>query len=372
MKKISACRSRWLICWSVVLALLSVVSCELPPATPVGVTPLPLGGVATEAKAGDAGPAVDQTATSAASVIQTALAQTPAIIALAAQETQTAQAAATSTQAAFAATQTASALPPTATSTTTPNLGATATQLANEQATAVAATITALAPTLTPTSDLNATAQEKATEAAAINATLTALAPTPTDTPTPDIGATRDADAHQMETAVAGTLTEVASHFTPTPIPTDTPEPPTDTPIPPPPTNTRAPKRPTNTPKPVQQRGAFRGSVNPICNGDRNMTWFEGMVYINGQPANGYKVVFKSYLVSGDQPATDPAISGPHAGYTDWPNGYYAHIVNDHFEKKHLEIWIIDNAGRAISDRVRWNSDGADGPCNKAVVNFAQ
>ena len=102
------------------------------------------------------------------------------------------------------------------------------------------------------------------------------------------------------------------------------------------------------------------------------MTWFEGTVYVNGQPANGYKVVFKSYLVPGDQPATNPAVSGPHDGYTDWPNGYYSHIVNDHFEKKHLEIWIINDAGQAISDRVRWNSDGADGPCNKAVIDFAQ
>lgn len=102
------------------------------------------------------------------------------------------------------------------------------------------------------------------------------------------------------------------------------------------------------------------------------MTWFEGMVYINNQPSNGYQVAFKSYLVPGDDPATTPAVSGPHDGYETWPNGYYAHIVNDYFVKKHLEIWIINDARQAISDRVRWDSDGPDGACNKAVINFFQ
>ena len=114
----------------------------------------------------------------------------------------------------------------------------------------------------------------------------------------------------------------------------------------------------------------FTGNAQLICTGERNMTWFEGTVYVNNQPANGYKVVFKSYLVPGDDPATDPAISGPHAGYAGWPNGYYAHIVNDHFTQKHLEIWIMGDNRKPISNRVRWDTGGDAGPCNKAIINF--
>lgn len=169
-------------------------------------------------------------------------------------------------------------------------------------------------------------------------------------TSTPNWAATETTQSHLMETAIAATLTAQL-----------TPIPPTNIPLPPP-TQTSA-----------QSSVFFRGSVKPVCTGEKNMTWFEGTVYVNNQPANGYQVVFKSYLVPGDEPATTPAISGPHVGgYTNWPNGYYAQIVNDYFIKKHLEIWIINDAGQAISDRVRWDSDGPDGPCNKAMIDFFQ
>lgn len=280
--------------------------------------------------------------------------------------------------------------------TPTPNLTATAEKVATDEA-AVAATLTALAPTPTgtPTPDLPATAT--AIEAAletAIAATLTAITPTPDltlteaariaemqtaiaatltaqPTFTPDLVATQTMQAHLIETMVAATLTAQ---------PTPTPLPPTNTPLPPP-TSTPLPALPpTNTPLPPVQpppqppttSGFFRGTLKPVCTGDRNMTWFEGTVYVNGQPANGYQVAFKSYLVEGDAPATTPAVSGPHDGYTNWPNGYYSHIVNDYFVKKHLEIWIIDNNRQAISDRIRWDSDGPDGPCNKAVIDFSR
>ena len=252
-------------------------------------------------------------------------------------------------EAAIAATLTA--LAPTITPTPTPDLGAMATATAAKMATAIAATLTAI----TPTPD------QTATEAANLAKMQTAIAATLTAQPTftPDWAATQTMQAHLVETMVAATLTAQ-----PTPIP-----PPTNTPIPPP-TNTPVPP-PAPNPPPATS-GFFRGHVTPVCTGERNMTWFEGTVYINNQPANGYQVVFKSYLVPGDEPVTAPAVSGPHDGYTTWPNGYYSHIVNDYFSKKHLEIWIINNARQAISDRVHWDSDGPDGPCNKAVIDFYQ
>lgn len=272
---------------------------------------------------------------------------------------------ATAEQQAADQTATASALTaqaPTVTSTATPDLLATEVAKADQMATAIAATLTAI----TPTPDQPATETAMAAKmATAIAATLTAQ-----PTATPDLAATQASQERLMQTAIAATLT---AQPTPTPLPpTNTPVPPpaTNTPLPPP-TNTPLPP-PTNPPAAPQPSGFFRGSLTPICNGDRNMTWFEGIVYVNNQPANGYQVAFKSYLVPGDDPATTPAVSGPHDGYESWPNGYYSHIVNDYFVKKHLEIWIINNARQPISDRVRWDSDGPDGPCNKAVINFSQ
>ncbi|MBX3013599.1 MAG: hypothetical protein KF832_18910 [Caldilineaceae bacterium] len=244
--------------------------------------------------------------------------------------------------AAIAATLTA--LAPTSTPTPTPDQGGTATAAADKLATAIAATLTAIAPT----------PDQTATETARMVQIQTAIAATLTAQPTatPDVPATQTMQAHLVETLVAATLTAQ-----PTPLP--------------PPTHTALPAPPTNPPPP-SANNFFRGRVTPVCTGERNMTWFEGTVYVNSQPANGYQVVFKSYLVPGDEPVTAPAVTGPHDGYTNWPNGYYSHIVNDYFAKKHLEIWVINNARQALSDRVRWNSDGPDGPCNKAIIDFYQ
>lgn len=114
----------------------------------------------------------------------------------------------------------------------------------------------------------------------------------------------------------------------------------------------------------------FIGSVTQQCTGERNMTWFEGTIYVNNKPANGYKVAYRSYLVPGDTPVTDPVISGPHDGYPDIPTGYYSYIINDYFVKKHLEIWVIGDNDRVLSNRARWDSDGPEGPCNKAIIDF--
>lgn len=290
--------------------------------------------------------AATMTSAANATIIATMLTDEPAT----ATPDLTATAANVATDAA-AIVATLTALAPTITPTPTPDQGAMATATAAKMATAIAATLTAI----TPTPD------QAATEAANVAKMQTAIAATLTAQPTftPDWAATQTMQAHLVETMVAATLTAQ-----PTPVP-----PPTNTPLPPPPTNTPVPAPPNPPPAPS---GFFRGHVTPVCTGERNMTWFEGTVYINNQPANGYQVVFKSYLVPGDEPVTAPAVSGPHDGYTTWPNGYYSHIVNDYFSKKHLEIWIINNARQAISDRVHWDTDGPDGPCNKAVIDFYQ
>lgn len=322
---------------------LSVLGCAAPELKLPGVTPISVA-LREDTAAAD----VTATAAAALATIQAVIADqtTPALpTALSPTPDDAATAAAQATaQAEIEATLTSLAPIPTA----TPDLAATAAAQATEEA-AINATLTALAPTPTdtpmPTPNLDATAAAERIVQAAIQATLTALAPTITPTPTPNFGATQTVAAGQVATEVARVLTAQA---------------PTATPF----------RPPTNTPRAPQSSGLFTGALTRVCTGEGNMTWFEGTVYVNNQPANGYRIVFKSYLVPGDEPATAPAISGPHEGYRDWPNGYYAHIVNDHFTQKHLEVWIIGDGRQPLSNRVRWDTDGTTGPCNKAVINF--
>jgi len=126
----------------------------------------------------------------------------------------------------------------------------------------------------------------------------------------------------------------------------------------------------TPTPRPASGAAFFRGSLEKQCNGEAGNTWFDGYIFVNNQATNGYQIVFKSRKVPGMTPATAPQISGPHEGYRDWSTGYYAHIVSAGFVQRSLEIWLIDAAGQRISDYVNWDTDGPNGPCNKAVINF--
>lgn len=117
----------------------------------------------------------------------------------------------------------------------------------------------------------------------------------------------------------------------------------------------------------------YRTSVSIICNDPTGQVWFDGMVTANGQPVNGVRIVFKSRLVPGDQPATQPATTGPQRVFPNWANGYYWHIVDSdeaQAKPKHLHIWVINDAGKRISDYANWDTDGQNGTCNKATVNF--
>jgi hypothetical protein len=117
----------------------------------------------------------------------------------------------------------------------------------------------------------------------------------------------------------------------------------------------------------------FQANVRVICNDTKGQVWFDGTVRRNGQPLDGYRIAFKSTKVPGTEPATPPAISGPHSDHPDWSSGYYAHIVDasaPHAKDKSLQVWLMDNSGIRVSDYGYWQTDGAGGPCNKAVINF--
>lgn len=263
----------------------------------------------------------------------------------------------------------------------------------------VASATVTLTPSPAPTEAATTPAQPTATPAPP----TATLAPPDTATPTapplsPTVAASPTPVAPPTETPAPPTSTPVPTSTivpSPTPLPTSTPRPPTNTPRPtntPLPTNTPIP--PTNTPRPLPTptnpqgpteappvSGAsnsgglhFGASVQIICNDARPEVLFEGRVFISGQPQNGYRVAFKSRKVPGTAPATDPAITGPDGGHSDWPTGYYSHIVDGNkatAKGKSLEVWVMDGSGAQISDYGFWQTDGATGSCNKAIINFS-
>jgi len=154
-------------------------------------------------------------------------------------------------------------------------------------------------------------------------------------------------------------------------------------PVPPPPTATPVPQptqppaaqptqppadQPTQAPPPSTNY-KFNVAVVGKCARQPAGNWFEGKTYINGQPANGYKVVF-SYAP--DAPPITPAMtSGPHPGYTNWDAGYYSHIINASSPKAgEWYVWVVDDGGARISEIAHWTSTGPGEGCNQAVVDF--
>ncbi|HRW10346.1 MAG TPA: hypothetical protein P5121_34820, partial [Caldilineaceae bacterium] len=125
---------------------------------------------------------------------------------------------------------------------------------------------------------------------------------------------------------------------------------------------------------PTRAGGArFQPEVEIVCNDTKGQVWFSGTVTENGKPVNGYRVLFKSTKVPGDEPATDPVVTGPSAQHRDWAPGYYEHFVDIYAataSSKSLQIWITDSNWRKVSADAYWQTDGGSGKCNKAVINF--
>jgi len=150
---------------------------------------------------------------------------------------------------------------------------------------------------------------------------------------------------------------------TPTPIvlPTLRPFAPDSTPIvlptvPPTPT-------PEGAPAPVQNV-YFYPSTAVYCDDAADKTWFDGHVYVDGVPANGYVILFNSYITPG---TPYEQISGPHVEHPDWEDGYYAHFVDipRKSKVKHLQIWVADAYGQRVSDIAYWDTE-----CAYAVIDF--
>jgi len=90
---------------------------------------------------------------------------------------------------------------------------------------------------------------------------------------------------------------------------------------------------------------------------------FEGYVYVNAQPADGYRIVF-SYEADGPW-VTQPATSG------SGKPGFYTHIISVGVPRKgNWYAWVVDQNRQRISTFAAFATDGANGPCNVVSVNF--
>jgi len=146
------------------------------------------------------------------------------------------------------------------------------------------------------------------------------------------------------------------------------PPPPTPTPIPPPPTNTPLPPPPTNTPAPQY---TYNKGLLQRCEPNAGVTYAQGTVYYNHQPQNGVKVVW-SYAPDGPW-VTDPVISGPHPGYTNWNPGFWSHIIGASGPRGgDWYFWLVDDSGKRISVIVHLHTDDSagSGKCQQAIIDF--
>lgn len=119
----------------------------------------------------------------------------------------------------------------------------------------------------------------------------------------------------------------------------------------------------TPTPTPTATLFFARAEVAG-CEAGNTGTRFSGVVTVAGQPADGYRVVFRFGEGYGDW-ATNPVLSGPN------PPGFYTHIISAGFASAGpWSTWLVDEAGSPISPFATFATDGPGGACNWATIDF--
>lgn len=198
-------------------------------------------------------------------------------------------------------------------------------------------TVAGTTPSLTPTSTMTTTVPPTVTPTVTSEDDLTPVpSATPTLLATVPIAATPTPTSTPLPTVSA----------TPTPLPTATA------------TTTRTP-----TPSPTATGLSLAQAVVVGCQPNDRGSRFEGYVYVNGQPADGYRIVF-SYEVNGPW-VTQPAISGSGKA------GFYTHIISVGVPRPgNWYAWLVDQNHQRLSTYAAFTTDGANGACNVVSVNF--
>ncbi len=157
------------------------------------------------------------------------------------------------------------------------------------------------------------------------------------------------------------TVASGGSPPTPTPPPGATP-----TPTPTPAITTPTP---TATPPPTSTYLFSRARL-VRCDPNGGTTYVHGTLRLNGQPVNGYRVVF-SYQPDG--PIVAGIQSGPHEGYWGWADGYYSHILQAGGPRAgDWWFWVVDDQGQRISALGYVRTDGYvdANSCQQALLDF--
>ena len=181
--------------------------------------------------------------------------------------------------------------------------------------------------------------------------------PTPTATLIPSLTPIAD-DGGNLTPVASPTLTLVPTapqtvtppDSSPTASPTPTPSPTSDA-------------SPTSTPTPTPTATTVAQAIVVGCQPNAHGSRFEGYVYVDQQPTNGYRVVF-SYEADGPW-VTEPALSGSGAP------GFYTHIISVGVARAgNWYAWLVDQNRQRISTLAAFTTDGVGGACNVVSVNF--
>lgn len=101
------------------------------------------------------------------------------------------------------------------------------------------------------------------------------------------------------------------------------------------------------------------------CTSNADSTQAKGTVRVNGQPANGFRVVFSW---SPDETVVAMAVSG--GGGQE--GGQFSHILGGGAREGNWWFWIENSAGIRISEmaHVHTDKDAHEGKCQRAVIDF--
>ncbi|MDE0076274.1 MAG: LysM domain-containing protein [Caldilineaceae bacterium] len=101
------------------------------------------------------------------------------------------------------------------------------------------------------------------------------------------------------------------------------------------------------------------------CTPNADSTQAKGTVRVNGQPANGFRVVFSWHP---DETVVAMAVSG--GGGQE--GGQYSHILGGGAREGNWWFWIENSGGIRISEmaHVHTDKDAHEGKCQRAVIDF--
>lgn len=114
----------------------------------------------------------------------------------------------------------------------------------------------------------------------------------------------------------------------------------------------------------------FNVGIVERCDPNAGVTYVNGTTAKDGVAVNGAFVAF-SYAPDG--PIVAKIASGPHAGYPNWPSGFFSHILGVGGPRQgDWYFWVVDAQDQRISVIIFLHTDGqaGEGKCQQGVLRF--